>query len=419
MADSALFPGGTWIASPRSDYENRHERAPMKALPVLLFAAAAALGGCDFSIQKPADAATSQASAGAGGSAPSSAAPASTESTATTANREGLPDFTRLMKSDGPAVVNIISTSKAAASSGRGQPPQAQEDDPMLEFFRRFMPDLPPGGPGGAPGQPRGGIGSGFIISADGFILTNAHVVADFDEVTVRLADAKREFKAKVNGLDKRTDVALIKVDARDLPTVKLGNSSQVEPGQWVAAIGSPFGFDNSISAGIVSATGRALPDESFVPFIQTDVAVNPGNSGGPLINLKGEVIGINSQIYSRTGGYIGVSFAIPIEVALDVAKQLQASGKVTRGRLGVAVQPVTKELAESFKLDSATGVVVANVEAGSPAAKAGLKAGDVILGFNGKAIDNPTDLPRLVAAARPGQSAQLDVWRNGKRERI
>src|SRR4051812_17004067 len=302
MADSALFPGGTWIASPRSDYENRHEIAPMKALPVLLFAAAAALGGCDFSIQKPADAATSQASAGAGGSAPSSAAPASTESTATTANREGLPDFTRLMKSDGPAVVNIISTSKAAAPSGRRQPPQAQEDDPMLEFFRRFMPDQPPGGPGGAPGQPRGGMGSGFIISADGFILTNAHVVADFDEVTVRLADAKREFKAKVIGLDKRTDVALIKVDARDLPTVKLGNSSKVEAGQWVAAIGSPFGFNNTITAGIVSATGRALPDESFVPVIQTDGAGQTRKFRGPPLQPKREGGGDKPPNFNRPG---------------------------------------------------------------------------------------------------------------------
>jgi serine protease Do len=322
------------------------------------------------------------------------------------------------MKSDGPAVVNIISTSKATQSR-RAQAPQAQEDDPMLEFFRRFIPDMPPGGPGGAPGQPRGGMGSGFIISADGFILTNAHVVADFDEVTVRLADVKREFKAKVVGLDKRTDVALIKVDAHDLPTVKLGDSSKVEPGQWVAAIGSPFGFTNTITAGIVSATGRALPDESFVPFIQTDVAVNPGNSGGPLINLNGEVVGINSQIYSRTGGYMGVSFAIPIEVALDVAKQLQANGKVTRGRLGIGVQPMTKELAKSFKLDAPGGAVVVGVEAGSPAERAGLKTGDVILSYAGKPIEDPNELPRLVGATKPGEKAQMEVWRNGKRERL
>jgi serine protease Do len=338
-----------------------------------------------------------------------------------------LPDFTPLMKIDGPAVVNVITTNKVAKNNGRARGPargQAQpDDDPMLEFFRRFMPG--PGGPGGpgAPGEgqgePRGGLGSGFIISGDGYILTNAHVVADFDDVTVKLADSKREFKAKVIGVDKRTDVALIKVDASDLPTVTLGNSAQLEPGQWVAAIGSPFGFANTITAGIVSATGRSLPDETYVPFIQTDVAVNPGNSGGPLINLKGEVIGINSLIYSRTGGYMGVSFAIPIEVALDVAKQLHASGKVTRGRLGVGVQPVTKELAQSFKLDSATGAVVTSVEAGSPAAKAGIKVGDIILSYQGKPIDEPSVLPRLVAATKPGENAQLEVWRGGKRERL
>jgi serine protease Do len=321
------------------------------------------------------------------------------------------------MKIDGPAVVNVITTnSKARSGRPRGGAPSAREDDPMAEFFRRFMP----GPDGGQPDQqPRGGLGSGFIISADGYILTNAHVVADFDDVTVRLADVKREFKAKVVGVDKRTDVALIKVDAKDLPTARLGNSSQLEAGQWVAAIGSPFGFANTITAGIVSATGRSLPDETYVPFIQTDVAVNPGNSGGPLINTKGEVVGINSLIYSRTGGYMGVSFAIPIEVALDVAKQLQASGKVTRGRLGVGVQPVTKELAQSFKLDSPIGAVVTSVEPGSPAAKAGIKPGDIILSYNGKTIDEPSELPRLVAATKPGEKAQLEVWRGGKRERL
>jgi serine protease Do len=290
----------------------------------------------------------------------------------------------------------------------------------MLEFFRRFMPGPGgPGGPGDGQGEPRGGLGSGFIISSDGYILTNAHVVADFDDVTVKLADSKREFKAKVIGVDKRTDVALIKVDAKDLPTATLGTSAELQPGQWVAAIGSPFGFANTITAGIVSATGRSLPDETYVPFIQTDVAVNPGNSGGPLINLKGEVVGINSLIYSRTGGYMGVSFAIPIEVALDVAKQLQASGKVTRGRLGVGVQQVTKELARSFTLDSATGAIVTAVEPGSPAAKAGVKVGDIILSYQGKAIDEPSTLPRLVGATKPGEKAQLEVWRGGKRERL
>jgi serine protease Do len=324
-----------------------------------------------------------------------------------------LPDFTPLMKTSGPAVVNIITTSKSAAAPRRGQ---EGAEDPLLEFFRRFAPDVPPGGPGA---QPRGGMGSGFIVSADGYILTNAHVVAGFDDVSVRLADTKREFKAKVVGLDRRTDVALLKVDATDLPTVKLGNSSRIEPGQWVAAIGSPFGFANTITAGIVSATGRALPDESLVPFIQTDVAVNPGNSGGPLINLSGEVVGINSMIYSRTGGYMGVSFAIPIEVALDVAKQLEASGKVTRGRLGIGVQPMTKELAKSFSLQEPVGAVVVNVEKGSPAERAGLRPGDVILGFNGRKIEDSNELPRLVGATKPGEKAELEVWRGGKSQRL
>src|SRR5581483_352633 len=287
--------------------------------------------------------------------ADASASAGSSQPPAPAAQFASLPDFTPLMKAEGPAVVNVITTSKAT----RSRRAESEENDPMEEFFRRFLPDTP-GGPGGQ--EPRGGLGSGFIISADGYILTNAHVVADFDDVTVRLSDANREFKAKVIGVDKRTDVALIKIDASGLPTARLGNSAQLEPGQWVAAIGSPFGFSNTITAGIVSATGRALPEETYVPFIQTDVAVNPGNSGGPLINLKGEVVGINSQIYSRTGGYMGVSFAIPIEMALEVAKQLQAHGKVTRGRLGIGIQPVTQELAESFKLDSATGAVVTAV---------------------------------------------------------
>src|SRR5579859_7898286 len=328
------------------------------------------------------------ASASAGSSQPPSASLGAASS---------LPDFTSLMKAEGPAVVNVITTNKAS----RSRSAQSEDEDPMQEFFRRFMPDSPggPGGPNGPGGaEPRGGLGSGFIVSEDGFILTNAHVVADFDDVTVRLSDAKREFKAKVIGVDKRTDVALIKIDAHGLPVAKLGNSAQLEAGQWVAAIGSPFGFSNTITAGIVSATGRALPEETYVPFIQTDVAVNPGNSGGPLINLKGEVVGINSQIYSRTGGYMGVSFAIPIEVALDVAKQLQAHGKVTRGRVGIGMQPVTKELAESFKLDAATGAVVTAVERESPADKAGIQVGDVILQYNGRKIDDPNELPRQIA---------------------
>jgi len=339
-----------------------------------------------------------------------------------------LPDFTLLMKQQGPAVVNVITKrdpARTARNERGGQPgpqgqapqgPQSQAEDPLLEFFRRFMPDGPERGPTPGPGQ---GLGSGFIISQDGYVLTNAHVVAGDGEVTVRLADAKREFKAKVIGADERTDIALLKIDATGLPTVKLGKSGALQPGEWVAAIGSPFGFENTITAGIVSATGRSLPAETYVPFIQTDVAVNPGNSGGPLINLAGEVVGVNSMIYSQTGGYMGVSFAIPIEVALEVGKQLRAEGKVTRGRLGVRIQPMTKELAQSFKLESAEGALVATVEPGSPADKAGLKPGDVVLAFNGQKIDDPNKLPRLVAATKPGQSAVLRIWRNGKAEEV
>src|SRR4051812_28350179 len=397
----------------------------MKIL-VVSAACAALLTGCDGleASKHPAAKADNPPLVLAQGASSGATAP---QAPATAPNRDvvPLPDFTPLMKIDGPAVVNVITMNKQAKNSrsrapGGGPGAQGQEDDPMLEFFRRFMPG--PGGPGGQGGdeggQPRGGLGSGFIISNDGYILTNAHVVADFDDVTVRLADSKREFKAKVIGVDKRTDVALIKVDANDLPTVKLGDSKQLEPGQWVAAIGSPFGFANTITAGIISATGRSLPDETYVPFIQTDVAVNPGNSGGPLINLKGEVVGINSMIYSCTGGYMGMSFAIPIEVALDVAKQLQQSGKVTRGRMGIGVQPLTKELAQSFRLDGTSGTVVTSVEQGSPADKAGLKPGDVILSYNGKKIEDPSELPRLVAATKPGEKGELQLWRNGKAER-
>ena len=323
-----------------------------------------------------------------------------------------LPDFKALMKVAGPAVVNVISTRKAQTAAAGGSAGGQREQDPMLEFFRRFMPDAPERG---AP--PRAGLGSGFIISEDGYILTNAHVVAEFDDVNVRLADAKREFKAKVIGVDKRSDIALLKVEAQGLPTAKLGNSAKLEPGDWVAAIGSPFGFANTITAGIISAKGRSLPDEMYVPFIQTDVAVNPGNSGGPLLNLQGEVIGVNSLIYSGTGGYMGVSFAIPIEVALDVSRQLRSEGKVTRGRIGIAIQPVTKELARSFGLSDPSGAIIINLEKGGPAERAGLKIGDVVLEWNGEAIDEPNELPRLVAATKPGGLAHVTVWREGKRQ--
>jgi serine protease Do len=269
----------------------------------------------------------------------------------------------------------------------------------------------------GIPGEPREfqsrSLGSGFIVSADGYILTNAHVVDAADEILVRLTD-KRELKARVIGADKRSDVALIKIEATSLPTVRFGDPNVLKVGEWVVAIGSPFGFDNSVTAGIVSAKGRSLPQENYVPFIQTDVAVNPGNSGGPLFNLQGEVVGINSQIYSRSGGFMGISFAIPIDVAMDVQAQLRAAGKVSRGRIGVVIQELSKELAESFGLSQATGAVVNAVESGGPADKAGVEAGDVILKFDGKTVNSSSDLPRLVAATRPGSKATMQLWRKG-----
>ena len=322
------------------------------------------------------------------------------------------PDFKTLMKAAGPSVVNVVSTRRAqSAAAGAGV-----AQDAMSELLRRSTPE-------GAerersPAPPRG-LGSGFIISEDGYILTNAHVVAEFDDVNVRLADSKREFKAKVVGVDKRSDVALLKVEAQGLPVARLGSSSRLEPGDWVAAIGSPFGFANTITAGIVSAKGRSLPDEMYVPFIQTDVAVNPGNSGGPLLNLEGEVVGVNSMIYSGTGGYMGVSFAIPIEVALEVSRQLRSQGKVTRGRIGIAVQPMSKELARSFRLERATGAIITHVEKGGPADQAGTRHGDVVLEWNGEEIDDPNELPRLVAASVPGSLAHMAVWREGKRETL
>ena len=317
-----------------------------------------------------------------------------------------LPDFADLAERQGPAVVNISTTSTV-----RGQPglPPGSEEDPFFDFFRRFGPP-----------QPREyesrSLGSGFLISADGYLLTNAHVVEAADEITVRLTD-KREFKAKVIGNDRRTDVALLKIDATGLPSVTFGDPAKLRVGEWVVAIGSPFGFENTVTAGIVSAKGRSLPQENFVPFIQTDVAINPGNSGGPLFNLKGEVIGMNSMIFSRTGGFMGVSFAIPIDVAVDVAKQLQTTGRVNRGRIGVVIQEVTKELAESFGLPKAAGALVNSVEKGGPAEKAGIQASDVILKFDNKDVDNSSELPRLVAATRPGSKVPVQVWRKGERK--
>src|SRR5574343_422761 len=326
------------------------------------------------------------------------------------AQTRGLPDFTELAEKQGLAVVNI-STTQVIRGQAQVMPFPFDENDPAFEFFKRFIPRNPGGG------MPRDfenkSLGSGFIISSDGYILTNAHVVDGADEVTVRLTD-KREYKAKTIGADKRTDVALIKIEASGLPAVKLADISQLKVGEWVVAIGSPFGFDNSVTAGIVSAKGRSLPQENYVPFIQTDVAINPGNSGGPLFNMKGEVVGINSQIYSRSGGYQGIAFAIPIDVAMDIQGQLRASGKVSRGRIGVVIQEVTKELADSFGLAKPAGAIVNAVEPGGPAEKAGVEAGDVILRFDGKAVGASSDLPRLVGATRPGSRVSLQVWRKG-----
>lgn len=317
-----------------------------------------------------------------------------------------LPDFTGLVERQGPAVVNI-STTQSVQSPLLPQIPNLQEDDPFYEFFRRFMPEQP--GPREFHSQ---SLGSGFIISADGYILTNAHVVQAAEEITVKLND-KREFKAKVIGSDRRTDIALIKIEAAGLPSVTFGNPNRLKVGEWVVAIGSPFGFENTVTAGIVSAKGRSLPQENYVPFIQTDVAVNPGNSGGPLFNLKGEVVGINSQIYSRTGGFMGLSFAIPIDVANDIAQQLRTKGRVSRGRIGVVIQPLSKDLAESFGLPNARGALVNSVEKGGPADQGGIEPGDVILRFNGKRVNSSEDLPRIVGSTLPGSEVIVQVWRN------
>ncbi len=326
------------------------------------------------------------------------------------ANRFGLPDFGDLVEQVGPAVVNINVVQQRPSRSNEEMP---FGDDPFHDFLRRFGVPVP-GMPGMPPRIDRG-IGSGFIVSPDGYVLTNAHVAGDGDaEVTVTLTD-KREFKATVIGRDTRTDIAVLKIDARNLPVVKIGNPERVRVGEWVIAVGSPFGFDNTVTAGIISAKTRRLPDESYVPFLQTDVAINPGNSGGPLFNLAGEVVGINSQIYSRSGGFMGISFAIPIDVAMTVKNQLIAHGRVQRGRLGVTIQPVDKDLAQSFGLSDARGALVSGVEPASAADKAGFKPGDIVLGVDGARVDESVDLPRIIGDKRPGTRIRLDVWRDGK----
>lgn len=321
----------------------------------------------------------------------------------------GLPDFAALVKQNGAAVVNVNVVGRRPTSLA-----QVPQDDPLYDFFRRF------GAPGGRErSEPTRALGSGFIVSSDGYVLTNAHVVGQGGDVTVKLPD-RREFPARVIGTDIRTDVAVLKIDAHDLPHVRFGDPSRLEPGQWVAAIGSPFGFENSVTVGVISATSRALGAEnSLVPFIQTDVAVNPGNSGGPLFNLNGEVIGINSQIYSATGGYEGISFAIPIDIARNVQQQLVQTGHVIRGRLGVAIQNVNAQLAQSFGLDRPRGALVAEVDPKGPAAAAGIKPGDIILSVDGKPIEESSALPALIASTRPGSRASLDVWRRGHAETL
>lgn len=343
--------------------------------------------------------------------------------TAQTAASRGLPDFADLVERAAPAVVNIRTTEKVAARSmPPGHPgfPQLDENDPFFEFFRRF---LPPGQANpqrqqrGAPEQqvPRG-VGSGFIVSTDGYILTNHHVVEGADEILVTLAD-KREFKATLIGSDRRTDVALVKITASALPALKAGDSNKLRVGEWVIAIGSPFGLENTVTAGIVSAKSRDTGD--YLPFIQTDVAVNPGNSGGPLLNMRGEVVGINSQIYSRTGGFMGISFAIPIDEANRVADQLRAQGRVTRGRIGVAIGDVTKEVSDALGLAKPAGALIRSVESGGPADKAGIEPGDIMMKFNGTAIEKASDLPRVVGGTKPESKVVTEVWRKGETKKI
>ncbi|MBS0298773.1 MAG: DegQ family serine endoprotease [Proteobacteria bacterium] len=321
-----------------------------------------------------------------------------------------LPDFAGLVEKHGAAVVNISAVQNSNTVSNQMLPemPGIPENSPFYDFFKRHMQPFP------APrkSEPKS-LGSGFIISSDGYILTNAHVIETADEITVKLND-KREFAAEVIGTDRKTDIALIKINAADLPKVTQGNPENLKVGEWVVAIGSPFGFEHSVTAGIVSAKGRSLAQENYVPFIQTDVAINPGNSGGPLFNMRGEVVGINSQIYSRTGGFMGLSFAIPINVATEIADQLKVSGKVSRGRIGVMIQEVTKELAESFGLSDSTGALVVSVEKGGPADQAGIKPRDIILKFDEKEVATSADLPRIVGNTKPKSKVSIEVWRDG-----
>lgn len=327
-----------------------------------------------------------------------------------------LPDFTKLMEQEGPTVVNIqANKNKKKADSDKDEVDRSLDEDPFRDFFKRLVPEIPPlQDPDGGNDEEDDNLGSGFIISPDGYILTNTHVVNATDDIKVTLND-KREFAAKLVGSDPQTDIALLKIDAAGLQTVRIGDAKKLKPGEWVAAIGAPFGFENSITSGIVSAKGRSLPNENYTPFIQTDVAVNPGNSGGPLFNLNGEVVGINSQIYSRSGGFMGISFAIPIDVAMNVSEQLKTTGKVQRGRLGIVIQEVDYHLAQSFGLEKPVGALISEVIPEGPAAKSGLLAGDVVLKVNGEDVRSSNELPVMVGWTMPGREVTLTIWRNGK----
>ncbi len=329
-----------------------------------------------------------------------------------------LPDFAQLVQNEGQTVVNIQATpgkrNQQRAEENSMDLSQFPDNDPFYEFFKRLVPNLPDM-PQEEADSSELNFGSGFIISPDGYILTNTHVVAGMGNIKVLLND-KREYTAKLIGSDQQSDVALLKIDAKDLPIVKIGDPKTLKPGEWVAAIGAPFGFDNSVTSGIVSAKGRSLPNENYTPFIQTDVAINPGNSGGPLFNLKGQVVGINSQIYSRSGGFMGISFAIPIDVAMNVAEQLKTSGKVQRGQLGVIIQEVSYDLAKSFNLDRASGALIAKVMPNSPAQQAGLQVGDIVRSVNGEEVRSSSDLPVMVGAMPPGKEVKLEVWRKGEK---
>ena len=380
-----------------------------RTLAVMALAVALVACSRDTSAQQTHPAASAPAAASAVPPPPAGGAPEAAEPAL-----RALPDFTQLVEKYGPAVVNVEVVEKAQPAPGV---PGLSPNDPFYDFFRRY--GIPAPGEGPRPNQPPArGAGSGFIVSPDGYILTNTHVVAEAETVTVRLTD-RREFQAKVIGADERTDVAVIKISANNLPIVRLGDPSRIKPGQWVLAIGSPFGFENTVTAGIISATARSLPSDNYVPFIQTDVAVNPGNSGGPLFNMAGEVIGINSQIFSRTGGFMGLSFAIPIDVARNVEEQLIKTGHVVRGRIGVTIQDLNAQLAESFGLDRPRGALVSSVEKDGPAAKAGIQPGDVILGVAGHPIEHYGELSGAIAAMKPGSDTTLQVWRNGKQLQV